>query len=99
MTVLLMVEKFLEKNSIELESERSHGWDGIIITILHSSNCVVYSWPIYVPSINFPLNITRCSSLKFVNSSADEKLISRDTAFDLRIFFGTRASYKRTVIT
>ena len=46
-----------------------------------------------IPSISFPLNITRCSSLKFVNSSVDEKLISRDTAFDFNIFFGTRAKF------
>ena len=44
------------------------------------------------PSRHFPLNKTCCSSLKFSNSSSDEKLISRDTALHLRIFLGTRAS-------
>lgn len=71
--------------------------------IRHSGNVAALAQPIIhgvskentqIPSINFPLNITRCSSLKFVNSSADEKLISRDTALDFSIFFGTRAGYK-----
>ena len=66
------------------------------ITLNEESRGLIYYHIVYnIPSINFPLNITRCSNLKFVNSSADEKLISRDTAFDLSIFFGTRASYRQ----
>lgn len=46
----------------------------------------------FKPSKHLPLKSTRCSSRNFSIGSTDVKLISRDTARQLRILFGTRAS-------